>query len=992
MLAQVADLASEAFLILRAPGEDGRFQIVYCNRTFEGLSGRSADDTLGQSLSILRATDTNGLEFARLIGAVEQHETIDLALAVRGPSGAVWTEISGRPLGGPDRPYLVRLRDVTEARSAAAALEQQRDRLAALAELTSDAVYHLSVAPDCRLGLDWVAGGFVRLTGYRPEEIEAMGGWPALVEPADLRALQLRNQRALAGEEARAEYRIKGRDGQRRWLRDVAHPQWDEARELVVGVLCAAQDITEQRRSEERLLAQELDRKVLVGLAGALVLRLDHRCRVQEVGGQPQGELGGRMLAAQGRTLQEVLGDDLTALWRERMERVVPGWPPITFDFTQSTQSTEERYGVRLAAAAGGTVLALVRLEGMRPQALLPAPPADQRLRALLDAQASASVLLSPGAIVQELNEAAERLTGWQRATAIGRPFVELLALAGEDAPVVGDLERARQGDKILASEAWVRFPGGQEGRLLWTFTPLRRAADEILGILAQGEALAPLIEAPPAAADEQLRLRAIIDHIADGVVTLDSRGIILAFSRSAEVIFGYQRDEALGQSGDVLFVTSPREGEELLGRLLDPGRVPSEPQELLARRKNGEVVPVELTSSEVSANGEHLHILMVRDITIRKETEETIRNLAYHDPLTGLPNRLLFNDRLTQAIERARRNQQVLAVMILDLDRFKLINDSLGLASGDRVLRMIGDRLVGAVRKSDTVARLGGDDFLALLPGVGAAENAAKVAQKLLDAVRPMLSIDAQELHVSASVGIALYPHDGGDAETLIRNADTALYRAKERSRGSYQFYTTDMNATAFERLVLETHLRRAVERNELVLHYQPQVRIDTGAVVGVEALVRWRHPELGLISPAEFIPLAEETGLIQPIGRWVLATACSQVRSWQDHGFGGLRLAVNLSGRQFQDVDLGAQRRGRPRGDQLSSRGSRVRAHREQHHARCRSDHSQAPGDGSAGHQVLGRRFRHRLLVPRVPQAISDQGAQDRSVVHSGHHHRPQ
>ena len=203
----------------------------------------------------------------------------------------------------------------------------------------------------------------------------------------------------------------------------------------------------------------------------------------------------------------------------------------------------------------------------------------------------------------------------------------------------------------------------------------------------------------------------------------------------------------------------------------------------MMARRKGGEVIPIELAASEVFFNGDVLYILTIRDITVRKHTEETIRNLAYHDPLTGLPNRLLFNDRLTQAIERARRSRRLLAVMILDLDRFKLINDSLGLASGDQVLRAVGERLVAAVRRSDTVARLGADDFLLLLPGVDGAENTAKVAQKILDTFLPPLQVDDQELHLGASLGITLYPHDGDDAETLIRNADTALYRAKEHS-----------------------------------------------------------------------------------------------------------------------------------------------------------------------------------------------------------------
>lgn len=298
--------------------------------------------------------------------------------------------------------------------------------------------------------------------------------------------------------------------------------------------------------------------------------------------------------------------------------------------------------------------------------------------------------------------------------------------------------------------------------------------------------------------------------------------------------------------------------------------------------------------------------VWIFRDITERRMAEETIRYQALHDLLTDLPNRILFNDRLADALANARAREGMVAVMFLDLDRFKTINDTLGHAFGDRLLQLVAERLTDCLWQHDTIARWGGDEFTLLLPQIYCAEDAGRIAQRILDALKQPFNIEGNQLYISSSVGIAIYPHDGEDGETLLRNADVALYRAKEKGRNNYQLYTAAMNSQASELLLLENELHQALGRGEFVIHYQPQIDTTTGKIVQMEALVRWQHPELGLISPAKFIPLAEENGLILQIGEWVLRTACAQNKAWQNAGLPPITLAVNLSGRQFQQPDL--------------------------------------------------------------------------------------
>jgi PAS domain S-box/diguanylate cyclase (GGDEF) domain len=293
-------------------------------------------------------------------------------------------------------------------------------------------------------------------------------------------------------------------------------------------------------------------------------------------------------------------------------------------------------------------------------------------------------------------------------------------------------------------------------------------------------------------------------------------------------------------------------------------------------------------------------------DITQRKQAEEILRYQAVYDQLTGLPNRLLFNERLLASLKKAKKTKKMLAVMFLDLDKFKKINDTLGHAAGDRLLEGFAGRISETLRSTDTVARWGGDEFTLLLPDISCLEDAVKTAQRILNNLKPAFKLEEQAFNISSSIGIAVYPDDGEDAETLVKNADAALYRAKEMGRNNYQLYTSTITPQGSHLLTIESRLHQALEQGEFEVFYQPKVNINTWKIQGMEALLRWHHPELGLVTPATFISIAEENGLIVPIGEWVLQTACTQNKAWQDALQPDLRVAVNVSARQFQQFNL--------------------------------------------------------------------------------------
>ncbi len=408
---------------------------------------------------------------------------------------------------------------------------------------------------------------------------------------------------------------------------------------------------------------------------------------------------------------------------------------------------------------------------------------------------------------------------------------------------------------------------------------------------------------------DSETRSRAVLDSVDEGIIAIGENGVIEIFNPAAERIFGYPGSEIVGRNVSLL-MPEPYRGQHdgYLKRYLETGesKILGVVREVTGVRKNGTGFPLELTASEVWVEARRLYIASARDVTARKEAEQHIMYLANHDALTGLPNRILLQDRIRQAIAQARRGNARGAVLFIDLDQFKTINDSLGHDVGDLLLKAVAERLVSGLRSEDTVARQGGDEFIVVLSSVTNAQDAGTVAQELLDAIAPPYQVKGNELHTSASIGIAIFPDDGEDGDTLLKNSDTAMYHAKEAGRTNYQFFTPEMNQLAAERQSLGTCLRHALERSELLLHFQPMVDMAGGKLVGLEVLLRWQHPEQGLIPPLKFIPLAEETGLIVPIGEWVLKSACLQLKAWQDQGYDLPLLAINLSARQFRQKTL--------------------------------------------------------------------------------------
>ena len=533
----------------------------------------------------------------------------------------------------------------------------------------------------------------------------------------------------------------------------------------------------------------------------------------------------------------------------------------------------------------------------------------EQHMRTLLAAMGEGVILRDAAGQVQSYNAAAAELLGlkpaemssWQADDGRLRYFDE----NGDRYPARNfPSMRALLGGKPNTGTLGVERPDGSR-RWLWINAKpfFDDESGELRGVVSTLADITLNREH-----EEQRRLAlTVFRNSVEAIVVTDAEERILSVNQAFTEVTGYAAEDVIGQTPRLL--GSGIQGREFYEAMWRDLRILGAWKgEIQDRRKDGSLYPASLSISTVRDSNSRIthYVAVFSDITERKASEARIAYLAQHDALTGLPNRALLQDRLDQALAQATRQGKRIALMFLDLDRFKTINDSLGHVTGDKLLQRAAERLRQCVRETDTVSRQGGDEFIIVLTGIDLPDEAGRVAAKILDQLDPAFEVDGQQLRTSFSIGIALFPEDGASPESLMKNADTAMYHAKESGRNTYRFFDERMNVNTLERLQLENGLRQALDRGELQLAYQAQVELASGRIIGVEALLRWASETLGPVPPSRFIPLAEECGLIIPIGDWVLREACRQARRWQDAGLPPVPVGVNLSALQFRRSDI--------------------------------------------------------------------------------------
>jgi diguanylate cyclase (GGDEF)-like protein/PAS domain S-box-containing protein len=525
----------------------------------------------------------------------------------------------------------------------------------------------------------------------------------------------------------------------------------------------------------------------------------------------------------------------------------------------------------------------------------------ERDLRGILDDLQDTYYRTDSSGIITRASRSVEQLLGYTAEEMLGRKLADSYFSQADRETFLARMQA--NGGHIVGGESRLRH---RDGREIWVRTTahfIRDAAGNVVGVEGTTRD-----NTQQRRAEEELRLAAaVFESSGEAIMITDAEGCIISVNQAFSRVTGYVAADVTGRNASLL--ASGRHSREFFSEMwrsvLETGYWNGE---IWNRRRNGEIFPEWLSVSSVrDADGRITHLVGIfSDISERKAAEAKIAFLAHHDPLTGLPNRLLLKDRMQQAMVHAERSGNKVALLFVDLDRFKAVNDSFGHPAGDALLRDAAQRLLACVRDSDTISRHGGDEFLVVLTDLQNSEVPAQIAGKIMAALCEPFHIEAHEATISASVGIAVYPEDGTGFDELLKKADTAMYHAKESGRNAFRFYTGRMNADAQERLDLHSRLRRALERDEFVLYYQPLVDLKSGRILGGEALVRWQSPEQGLVAPGRFIPAAEHSGLIVPLGEWVLHEACRELAHWHAIGAPWLSMAVNISPIQFRRGDV--------------------------------------------------------------------------------------
>ncbi|MBI3802138.1 MAG: EAL domain-containing protein [Nitrospirae bacterium] len=722
--------------------------------------------------------------------------------------------------------------------------------------------------------------------------------------------------------------------------------------------LSILRDITERKRAEEALRNAKEFSENLIQTANVMILSLDPNGNI-EIFNQTAEKITGYTLAElKGKNWFELLvpKDRYPYVWEE-FNRLVAGGLPKTFENPILTKNGEERYIIwqNNQVEIDGKIVSTISFGNDitdRKQAEEALRKSDERFH--LATRATNDAVWDWDMVTntlwwnesfkplfcyksEEIEPGLESWTNRIHPEDKERVLSDLHAAVDHGEQFWLDEYRFRRGDGLYATVFdrgyVVRDGHGNPIRMIGALMDItdRKQAEELLQLHARRQAVLAelghralsgtpvqtLMEKAAASIAQMLEVDycKVLEPLPDGSGLLLRAGVGwregLVGQRKLDLWKGSQAAYTLQSSGPVVMEDVQTETRFKVSPLLSEHHIVSGVSVLIPGQDYPYGVLGAHTTHRRVFTGEDVHFLqstanILAAAIDRKKAEERIEHQAYHDALTSLPNRLLLEDRLAVATARAHRSGEILAILLIDLDRFKVINDTLGHPAGDELLRQTAGRFAGCIREGDTVARMGGDEFAILLLNLDSDEIVMQVADRIAASLKDPFRVEGSTLYITASIGVAVYPQAGFDAQTLLRHADIALYRAKEQGRNTLRYFSPTMNVKALERLSLESNLRQALEREEFLLHYQPQVELKRGGIVGFEALVRWQRPESGLVSPADFIPLAEETGLIIPIGEWVLHAACAQGKAWQNAGLPPTRIAVNLSARQFHKDNL--------------------------------------------------------------------------------------